>query len=249
MPDLPAAYAETRDRLVELVRPLPETRLRERVAATPAWTIKDVVAHVTHVAGAYATGHHSYSAEDPEEMMVALSDDLPDIDTWAQVGVDDRRDRALDEIVDEWVEHTILLSRMMTGEQNLPAGVSRDTLSWAAVCDLATHTQDIRGALGLEPDRNAYATKLAYAGFTMMLDARLATVDIPPLRVLTERGEVAIGEHDERRTIELDWYELLRVISGRRNVDQITELCAPIDVEPYLAIISPYPLPTAPLLV
>ncbi|HEX7522238.1 MAG TPA: maleylpyruvate isomerase N-terminal domain-containing protein [Acidimicrobiia bacterium] len=60
MPDLAAAYTETRDRLVELVRPLDEPGVAAIVPATPAWTIKDVIAHLTHVAGAYATGHHSY---------------------------------------------------------------------------------------------------------------------------------------------------------------------------------------------
>lgn len=60
VPDLAAAYTETRDRLVELVRPLDEPGVAAIVPATPAWTIKDVIAHLTHVAGAYATGHHSY---------------------------------------------------------------------------------------------------------------------------------------------------------------------------------------------
>ena len=64
MSDLAAAYTETRDRLVEVVRPLDEPGLAVIVPATPAWTIKDVVAHLTHVAGAYAAGYHSYSTQD-----------------------------------------------------------------------------------------------------------------------------------------------------------------------------------------
>jgi uncharacterized protein (TIGR03083 family) len=249
VPDLAAAYTETCDRLVELVRPMDEQGLWTIVPATPAWTIKDVLAHLTHVAGAYATGHHSYSTQDVDELAIALSDDLDDIDRWAEAGVDERRSDALDEIVDEWFEQTVQLRRMMTGEQPLPEGVSRETLSWTAVSDLATHAQDIRGALCLDADLDAYATKLAYASFTMMLETRAAVADVPPLRIVTERGEVAIGERHQRRTIALDWYDLLRVASGRRSVEQITQLFGAIDVGPYLAIISPYPLPIAPLAV
>lgn len=247
MPDLPTAYAETRDRLVDLVRPLAEERLSATVPASPAWTIKDVVAHLAHVAGAYATGHHTYSTQDLDEFAIALSGDLPDIDRWAQAGVDERRGRGIDEITDEWFEQTVALCEMMKGEQPLPEGASRDMLAWAAVSDLATHAQDIRGAVGVEPDRDAYATKLAYFSFTMMLSARAAAADVPSLRIVIDRGEVAFGDPDEARTIELDWYELLRAASGRRSLDQIRQLFGHIDVDPYVAIISPYPLPIAAL--
>jgi uncharacterized protein (TIGR03083 family) len=249
MPDLATAYTETRDRLVELVRPLDELGLAAIVPATPAWTIKDVVAHVTHVAGAYATGHHSYSSQDVKELAVALRDDLPDIDRWSQDGVDERRGCPLGQIIHEWLEQTTALCVMMAGGRPLPADVSRDVLAWAAVSDLATHAQDVRGALGLEPDREAYATKLAYASFTMMLEVRAATADVPPLRIVTERGEVSIGASADPRTIEVDWYELLRATAGRRSVHQIRHLFAPRDAGPYLGVISPYPLPVESLAV
>jgi uncharacterized protein (TIGR03083 family) len=249
VPDLAAAYSETRDRLVELVRPLDEPGLAAIVPATPEWTIKDVIAHLTDVAGAYANGHHSYSTQDANQFAIALSDDLPDIDRWAQDGVDERRARPLGTIIAEWSEETRALCLMMRGERTLPAGVSYEMLAWAAVSDLATHAQDVRGALGVDPDRDAYATKLSYASFAMMLEARAATTELPRLRIVTERGEVLIGTHGEPVTIEVDWYELLRATAGRRNVDQIRQLFAPSDAERYLTVISPYPLPVGPLLV
>jgi uncharacterized protein (TIGR03083 family) len=249
VPDLAAAYTETRDRLAELVRPLDASRRAAIVPATPAWTITDVIAHLTHVAGAYADGHHSYSTQDTNEFAVGLSDDLPAIDRWAQDGVDERHGRPLEQIIKEWFEATNGLCSMMRGARPLPAGVSHEMLAWAAVSDLATHAQDVRGALGVDPDRGAYATKLAYASFTMMLEARAATADLPRLRILTTRGDVSIGAHAAPQTIEVDWYELLRATAGRRNVDQIAQLFAPIDAEPYLTVISPYPLPVKPLIV
>lgn len=246
VPDFVAAYAQTRDRLIELVRSVPRSRLTDMVPATPLWTIKDVVAHLTHVAGSYAVGHHSYSSQDVERMPIALIGDLHEIDRWAQTGVDGRRGLDVDQIIDEWVQQAAPLDRMMTGEQELPQGTAWELLSWAAVSDLATHAQDIRGALRAEPDRQAYATKIAFAGFTMMLTARGAAACVPPLRIETTRGGVSIGEGDATQVLELDWYELLRVSSGRRSASQIADLFRPVDVTPYLQIISPYPLPTEP---
>ena len=79
--------------------------------------------------------------------------------------------------------------------------------------------------------------------------SRAAAADVPGLRIVTARGEVALGESDEKRSMELDWYELLRATSGRRSVDQITQLFGNVDAAPYLAIVSPYPFPRSPLVV
>jgi hypothetical protein len=130
----------------------------------------------------------------------------------------------------------------MRGERTL-ATVSHEMLALAAVSDLATHAQDVRGALRVDPDRDAYATKIAYAAFSMMVESRTAVADIPPIRIATERGDVSIGAQAEARTIEVDWYELLRATAGRRSADQIRELFAPADASPYLTVISPCPLP------
>jgi hypothetical protein len=71
MADFPTAYRDTRGRVVDLLLPLDDRRLATPVPATPAWTVKDVVAHLTHVASAYATGHHSYSTQNVEEFALA----------------------------------------------------------------------------------------------------------------------------------------------------------------------------------
>jgi hypothetical protein len=247
--DLVAAYTETQGRLVELVRSLDAGKLALRVPATPAWRIRDVIAHLTHVAGDYAAGRHRYSALAPDEMALALPGDLVSIDAWTEAGIDERRSRTIDDLVDEWNDATLRLGKMIAGDARQSDPRSNEMLAWAAVSDLATHAQDVRGALGLAPDRAAYATKLAYASFTLMLEARAAGADVPPLRLVTERGVVALGETARSASIDVDWYELLRASSGRRSAAQIAEVFAPVDAGPYLSIISPYPLPVEPLTV
>jgi hypothetical protein len=68
----------------------------------------------------------------------------------------------------------------------------------------------------------------------------------PALRVKTQRAEVLIGE-GEPVEVEVDWFEFLRVISGRRSVEQVAQLLDPVDAEPYLAAFQAYPYPTRPL--
>jgi len=54
--DLAAAYFETQQHVADLVRDLPNAELATMVPASPAWSVKDVVAHVTGVAVDAAAG-------------------------------------------------------------------------------------------------------------------------------------------------------------------------------------------------
>jgi uncharacterized damage-inducible protein DinB len=54
--DLAEAYVETRRHLVEIARELSDDELGTTVPASPAWSVKDVVAHVTGIAGTSRTG-------------------------------------------------------------------------------------------------------------------------------------------------------------------------------------------------
>lgn len=241
-PFLPA-YTETRDRLVELVRSLDDAQLATVVPACPAWTVKDLFAHVVHVAESYSTGRLPPVPSGPEDAAEAFSDEERDRlrNEWTQAGVDARKERSVDELVAEWDEHADVLGGMLTGERPWPDGVSGAVAAYSVNSDVASHAQDIRGALGMSADREARATKLAYDAFSFLLAGRAASA--PGLRIVNERGELTIGSGDPRSTLEADWYELLRAISGRRSIDQIRELFGDIDAGPYLDVISTFPPP------
>lgn len=250
MPDFVAAYDDVRQRVTALVREAGPEGLDRRVPACPDWSVKDLVGHLEHVTEEYAEGRHEYSTTDPDEFATAWAQDRPEVDDWANTGVNARRDWSVETLLTEWELRCGRLYEMMRGEVELPEGTSNEFLAWGTVSDAATHCQDIRGALGLGADPDNYGTKLAYASFTHSLVHRSAALRTQPpaLLVRSQRGEVFIGE-GEPSEVELDWFEFLRMISGRRSVEQVAQLLEPIDAEPYLAAFEAYPYPTQPLAV
>lgn len=248
MPDFPAAYDGVRRRITELVCEAEPQALAQRVPACPDWSIRDVVGHLEHVTEEYAEGRHHYSTNDVQQFATSWAEDRPGVDEWANAGVAARREWSVDELLSEWERRCKRLYEMMRGNVDLPAGASHEFLTWATVGDAAMHYQDIRGALGLEPDRHDYATKLAYVQYTHTLILRSgALLSQPPaLCITTQRGEVSIGK-GEPTQVELDWFEFLRTICGRRSVEQVAGLLAPLDAEPYLAAFQMYPYPNQPL--
>jgi hypothetical protein len=55
MIDVAAAYEETQQHLADLVLGLSEEEVGATVPASPAWTVKDVVAHLTSFSGRRST--------------------------------------------------------------------------------------------------------------------------------------------------------------------------------------------------
>jgi hypothetical protein len=80
------------------------------VPACPDWSLKDLIAHLQHVSVAYAAGRHEYSTQDAVAFAVAWSVDRRGVDEWAQRGVDARRERSLDGLLDDWADASVVAS-------------------------------------------------------------------------------------------------------------------------------------------
>lgn len=126
--------------------------------------------------------------------------------------MDARKDRSLDEIIAEWDGHAKLLSEMLAEEQPWPEGFPGFIAQYSANGDIGAHAQDIRGALGLPADRHAYALKITYDGASFQLAMRAKDAPVPPLKIVTERGEHTFGTGEPVATLQLDWYEFLRAL-------------------------------------
>lgn len=249
MPDFAAAYSETRDRLLELVRTLSDDELATTVPACPAWTIKDLVAHLCHVAESYTTGNIPQATGSAEEVVSGWSDEerFRARDAWTSSGVDARRDRTLDEIIAEWNGHAKVLCEMISGARPWPDNVPGFIAQYGAVGDISAHDNDVRGALGLPADREGEARDISYEAQVFLLQARANDADVPAVRFVTERAEHVVGKGDVTATIDVDWFEFLRALGGRRSADQIREMFGNVNAKPYLPIISSNPLPTGRL--
>ena len=254
MVDMPAAYEQGRARITELLRDGGSEVAKLRVPACPAWTVKDLIAHLQHVAEEYSAGHYVYRTLEFDQP--ARYDDVDRNarnEAWADAGVAARQDRSLDELLDAWESSAGDLYRMMTTESALPDPHENEMLAWAALGDFAIHYQDLHGALHLAADRDAYCAKLGFATLPIMFAAHASTVPgVRPLRLITARGEVVIGrgsDDAEIPSLEVDWFELYRAMSGRRTRQQVQSLLGPLDSKLYIEAFTLYPFASEPLAV
>ncbi|AIJ23572.1 hypothetical protein [Amycolatopsis methanolica] len=107
--------------------------------------------------------------------------------------------------------------------------------------DHGVHLEDLREALGAASDPAAPVTRLGFAVFRNWLHTRLVRRGVPALRLTDGDEEWVLGEGEPAATLTAPRAELFAVISGRRSEARIRALGW--DAEPYLPVISPYPLP------
>ncbi|MFJ8812452.1 maleylpyruvate isomerase mycothiol-dependent enzyme family protein [Amycolatopsis thermoflava] len=126
----------------------------------------------------------------------------------------------------------------------LRRGEAPDGPPWmltSPVADLAVHLEDLREALGAASDPAAPVTRLGFAVFRNWLHTRLVRRGLPALRLTDGDEEWVLGDGEPAATLTASRAELFAVISGRRSEARIRALGW--DAEPYLPVISPYPLP------
>jgi len=243
MLDLAAAYFETQQHVADLVRDLPDAELATTVPASPAWSVKDVVAHVTGVAVDAAGG----GIPPDVDLVLSLSDPehaaRREVLTAAQV--EERRDRTIHQILDEWTSSLDSLLPMIRGERPFPRPVPfGDAI---VLTDLAVHAQDVRGALRKPGDRDSAGVRVALASYAAALALRLAMRGVPPLRLRYEGKERLVGEGEPAATLSGDRFEIFRALAGRRSTGQMLAMDWEGDPTPYVELIPAYGPPDEPL--
>ena len=108
-----------------LGRTIDDGAAERRVPACPGWTVREVYAHQ---AGAAA------------DVLAGRMDDAPS-DAWTSRQVEERADRSLPEILDEWDAAAPRLVAALSAAE--------DQVDPRLVMDTWHHRQDVRGALGL----------------------------------------------------------------------------------------------------
>jgi uncharacterized protein (TIGR03083 family) len=232
MADLFEVYDAERLRLVDVVGRLAPGSLATQVPATPAWTIQDVVAHLSSdVAGILAKDF-------PLEWFANIGDPgtLDQLNSWTERMVRQRRGVGLQRIIADWDRDTaVLLDHVRGGAR--PAGVPKfvDAL---LVTDLAAHTHDIHGALGLDQDRDSAAVRIAVSFYLAGL--KTWQPELPLLQIVTEEKTYNCGSGSGGVSVRLGRFELFRALSGRRSAEQIRAYDWEGDPMSYLVIFAPY---------
>ncbi len=236
MIDLAQAYQETHDHLAELVSELPEDELGRTVQATPAWDVRDAVAHVTGEARIAVT-----SDAPPELNLLEALRDQEQADRRDALNareVQARRGWPIEAVLKEWDGLVEALLPMIRGDRSFP--FAHPFLENILVADLAMHAQDVRSTVGVPGDRESAGVGVALAAFSYGLDSRLRALGLPGLRVRYAGKERVLGEEPVGATLAADRFDLVRALTGRRSSAQIRAMQWEGDRETYVPLIPAF---------
>lgn len=167
------AYRDLRSRTIALVRSTPESRGHDLVPHCPAWTVRDVIAHLIGV---------------PEDILAGRMDGVT-TDAWTQAQVDRHRNDSLQQLADAWADSVASFDPVLP---LIPSPVNSQL-----VMDAVTHEHDLRHALGEPGARDSSAVQVALGWLLDMAENRSAgtgedlrssgIAEFDLLRVLTGR--------------------------------------------------------------
>lgn len=214
------AYVDAAGRLIAVARKAGEDGADVNVPATPAWTVRNVVSHLTSVA--HISVNQLGWGEDVQATI--------DREVAARAG------HPIEQITAEWESLLDPLAQMMAGQPSGPL-----------VVDAVTHEHDVRAALGADYQDHTAGLK---EGLSAMVGwvRYLGLVGESGLLLTTPTSQALFGGPEVGCRVELpsDW-ELFRLLGVRRSREQLMSYPAEGDQSLLLAVTSRYPLPVAPL--
>jgi uncharacterized protein (TIGR03083 family) len=246
-------YAEARLRIADLVVGLGEEADRP-VPTCPAWSVRDVIAHLAGVCADILAGNLVGVGTEP----------------WTDAQVSARRGQSIDDLIKEWWQ---LAPQVEQFGDHFPG---RTGAQW--VLDVTTHEHDIRGALGAPGARQSEGVGMGLDLLvTALLHAAVSARGLPPVEVraggrswTVGTGEPAVAGNEETlaaaaakraRTalisgdcppageptgaVEVPAFELLRALTGRRSQEQIRRFGWTLDPQPYLVAFQNGPFTTS----
>jgi uncharacterized protein (TIGR03083 family) len=211
MPDVVALYASQRERIGSLVTGLSAEQLTLTVPCCPAWTVHDVVSHVTGLAVDVA----DHVPADPSD------------DARTSFNVELRKDRDVADILAEWNSRADELAPVIPG-----LGIA----GFRFVIDAVIHEDDLREALGL-PLSDGPASELLLPSLSAgVAGRRIAKAGLPALTMTAiDSGWSGVaGKGDPAATVRGCRDDLARVLSGRRTRDFAAALEWSGEPEPWI---------------
>jgi uncharacterized protein (TIGR03083 family) len=209
------------------------------VPACPDWSVGDLLAHLVGVAADAAAGDFFGGAmrawREPDAASAR--------ETWTAGHVHRHARPSLELLRHDLDKHgEQLVAALRRGDPTV-AGAP-DWGPSAPVGDLCVHLQDLREALGVDPDPSSPVIRWGFASYRGWLDQRLRQAGLPGLVLTDGESEWPVGDGPPAGSVTADAYELFRMISGRRSAERIRSYGWTTDPAPYLDIVAPYPLPT-----
>ena len=183
------------------------------IPACPKWTLRDLL------------GHQAGEIED------GLNGNMDDLgaDHWTAAQVDRHRHLDLESVKAKWTDGIEA------------AGDSAPEMTGGAIADLVIHEFDVRGALGNTENRDGEIVASSFPMYADFLNGAFKANNTPALKVITDVGEAVIGEGEPAGELHTTGFEFLRMLTGRRSMDQITAMDWSVDPAPWLDSITLMP--------
>lgn len=217
--DCGARYEALRGELIGLLRGLDDAARARTVPATPAWSVRDVLGHVTGLA----------------EDLNALRFDAVDPDAWTAAQVARHRGEPLEATIAAWDREAPTFERGLR-ELGYETGSH-------FVADLLIHVVDVRAALGLPIDRDHPATRVALDFYLDSLGEDLEDAHVGALAVETGTETRIVGPGDVAASVTVEPFEMLRACAGRRPAAAIAAYGWTGDLDAFVGRISRYATP------
>jgi uncharacterized protein (TIGR03083 family) len=216
--DAAALYEDLRQELIDILRAASDDELERTVAATPAWRVRDVLAHVTGIT--YDLNRQDLAG-----------------DTDRQVAR--HRDDPVETVIAEWDREAPAF------EEGLR--LFGYPLGSHFVADLHAHLQDIRTALGLSRHDDPATVLVALDFYLDDLDQGLRADEGGSITITAGEEVHVVGSGSPAATLAGGPFEILRCLSGRRSLAQIEGLEWSGARDDLASRVSRYPLPVADL--
>lgn len=193
--------------MTALVAGLSDADAARTVPTCPAWTVREVVAHLVGVAVDNTTGN---MAGAPSE-------------AWTGAHIAARRGRPVAELLAEW---DAVAPAMEASLQRSMAG--------PPVFDVACHEQDIRTALDRPGDRDNDAIAWCVGRLVPRFAQAVSDDALPAVRVRLDGNEQMVGEGEPALTLDATTFDFFRGSLGRRSAGQFASYFSGGDPAPYL---------------
>ncbi len=189
-------YRAVRGQVAELVRDLTPEQQETRVPGCPAWTVRELVSHLSGLATDLANGRIEGAGSPP----------------WTAVQVVDRQGTPISDLLTEWDTHAPVVESVM------------DDLGAAGVriyFDAAMHEDDLREALGL-PASTSPTHAAVLRGLVWSAGQRITKAGLPAMGLHAGGLDLVAGEGEPTASVTVsEAGELARVVAGRRSLSQI----------------------------
>ena len=196
-------------RLTDLVADLDDEAAATTVPACPAWSVHDVIAHLTGVCADVLAGRIDGIATEP----------------WTDAQVTARRHVPLEDVLSEWNE-------VAPAVEAMAVAFGRAGLQW--VGDQALHEHDVRGALGRPGARDSETIGVGLEYMVPGFLEGVAALGLPTLEVRVGDRAWRSADGEPAVCLPLEPFDALRAVCGRRSTDQLRTLPWSSDPEPYL---------------